>query len=103
MPSSFLNILPDETKLGEPFFVGDKLLLLTENGPVTAQLPYYYAPLKSFATPRKTWLLYLIPFSTGFSLDLIDFTRMAPIRVAQILAALDAHFGQPPAGGLSGS
>lgn len=75
---------------------GQTCHLFGEGGAVAAELPFYYSPLNSFATPRKTWSLYLAPFSPGFSLDLIDYTRTAPIRVTQILAGLDAHFGKPP-------
>lgn len=91
--TSFLSLLPDGTQLKEPQFMGDKLLIFEERGPIGVDLPFYYSPLRSFATSRKTWSLYLVPFSQSFSLDLVDYTRTAPLRVTQILAALDARLG----------
>ena len=90
--SAFLAFLPDGTQLKEPWFVGDKLVIFTKEGPQAAELPFYYGPLKAFATPRKTWSLYLVPVFEKFSLDLVEFTRTTPLSVVHILAALEALY-----------
>jgi hypothetical protein len=90
--TAFLAVLPDGTQLKEPPFVGDKLVIFGDKGPVTASLPHYYAPMKAFATPRKTWSIYLVPLLPRFSLDLIDYTSTSPLKVTRILAVLDARF-----------
>ena len=86
--SNFLVVLPDGSQRREPWFVGDKLVILTNDGPVAAALPHYYDPLKAFAAPRKTWSLYIVPMRERFSLDLVDFTRTTPPKVVWILQAL---------------
>lgn len=88
--SAFVAFLPDGSQLREPWFVGDKLVILAKDGPVAAELPYYYVPMRAFATPRKTWNLYMVPIVEGFSLDLVEYTRTTPLRVVRILAALEA-------------
>ncbi len=91
--SAFLAILPDGSQLKEPSFVEDRLVIFTSHGPVATSLPHYYAPMRAFATPRKTWSLYLVPLLPRFSLDLIDYTSTTPLKVARILAVLEAQFG----------
>jgi hypothetical protein len=90
--SSFLAFLPDGTQLKEPLFVGDKLVIITKDGPVQADLPFYYSPLNAFATPRKTWGIYMVPIHERFRLDLLDYTKTTPLRIIHVLAALESLF-----------
>jgi hypothetical protein len=94
--TAFFALMPDGTPLKEPWFVGDKLVVFVGGEPRYADLPYYFDPLRAFATPRHTWSLYLIPMYLRFSLDLIDFTRTSPLKVVHILAAIEALYNELP-------
>lgn len=88
--SDLLAILPDGTQQRPPWILGDKLVIITKDGPAAVSLPAYYPPIKAFATTRGTWSLYVIPLFERFSLDLVDFTSTTPFRVMHVLAAMEA-------------
>ena len=91
--SGFVAISPGGIQLQPPAFVGDKLVFFIEKKPVAANLPYYYPSYKAFATPKKTWSLFLVPMNQTKSLDLISFTRTSPKKVIFILSFLNSKFG----------
>ena len=79
--------------LEAPKFEGDKLIIPSSDGIITAQLPYYFAPLHAFATQKHTWSQFFVPIQERVNLDLIDFTQVTPIKIVNILSTLDTKFG----------
>ena len=91
--TGFAGFAADGSNLETPKFEGDKLLIPSSEGVITAQLPFYFAPLHAFATKEHTWSIFLVPMKERFNLDLIDFTQTTPIKVVKILSTLDTRFG----------
>jgi hypothetical protein len=91
--TGFTGFVSDGSNLETPKFEGDKLLMPSLEGVITAQLPFYFAPLHAFATKEHTWSIFLVPMKERFNLDLIDFTQTTPIKVVKILSTLDTRFG----------
>jgi len=92
IPGHILGINPDGTTINEPWFVDNKLVVFTDQEPNWFELPLYFEPLKSFASPLGNWIMYLIPLNEHSSLGLIDFTIDTPRKVVNILAAMDSLY-----------
>ena len=82
-----------EKRIRDPMFVGDKVILFHNIEPVYAKLPFYYPYYRAFATPKHTWMLFLIPMKDKLSLDLIEYVKTTPPKVINILSFFAVAFG----------
>ena len=72
--------------------VKNKLVVFTERESIELDLPGYFDPLKSFATTRGYWSMFVIPINDKSSIHLVDLILESPRKVIQILASLETLY-----------